>query len=271
MIDSDMTMWYERTNDVYNKKLLRDRTNVSHESYNCAGLALNTFTWYKPYSDDMEGDMILYDCTLTIKEKLQMMVDQILIEFDDVRVVTSEDELNSDEYLIALRLSKSDFHFLKKVSGIWISKCGMSYITILKENITETWCNGYGDYNSDIVYLAKKRNINEEVYCYIMSKLNSDWFTCSLALRAYRPDIKVLDRILNRYEEPLEEDFLDFAKKKTLKRLNAVGKSEKDILALEIPQVIGVYDKRFKTLKEYEEYLSLKSIEGKLDISKCFT
>lgn len=148
-------------NDPMNLSMKRNIRNTPKSSYNCAGYALETFSWYCPYpSYDVRHDYVT--CIDTKEQALtctQNCVNQMLQDFPTMRVITSPNEaIAKNEYIIAFRLSSDgDFHFLKRTgNGHWLSKRGYltNIDTIKAENVEKEWNNRY---DMPIVYFAKKR------------------------------------------------------------------------------------------------------------------
>lgn len=129
-------------NDPMNLSMKRNIRNTPKPSYNCAGYALETFSWYCPYpSYDVRHD---YVTRIGTKEKAiactQNCVNQMLQDFPTMRVIASPDEaIAKNEYIIAFRLSSDgDFHFLKRNgNGHWFSKMGglADIDTVKAENV----------------------------------------------------------------------------------------------------------------------------------------
>jgi hypothetical protein len=94
--------------------------------YNCGGFALNTRDWYLPYDQNQ------WDATWEIEEKLgvekalEVMVNHMLKEFPNLRLINSEEDLKDSETLVLFRVSNfDDFHFVRKASnGKYYHKMG---------------------------------------------------------------------------------------------------------------------------------------------------
>lgn len=129
------------------EKLIR---NMDRHDYNCGGYALETFDWYLPYASYRPEHGYA-----TTNEGVLKYARYICESVTGVRIIKNESELNEDEYLVAFRTCKRDFHFMKRDSqGNWRHKRGHSYrierIT-KKEVFSEVWP---GEYHSPIVLLA---------------------------------------------------------------------------------------------------------------------
>lgn len=151
-------------NDPMNQKKKRNIKNTPKYLYNCGGYALNCFSWYIPTSE--EEAIPTTFCAETdqdIKEITQKCVNYMLNEISTLRVYNGKNpltvKLNSDEYLIAFRISSGgDFHFLKRASNNhWFHKRGGSYYidTIKTSKIFDNWDFSY-NYDGPIVFLINK-------------------------------------------------------------------------------------------------------------------
>lgn len=137
--------------DPFNIKRLRTTKNTSRYNYNCGGYALNTMSWvdFYSYSD------------------IDKMAKEIVKNFDNVRILENyNSELEKDEYLVAFKSCKYDFHFIKRTKkGVWFHKMGRSYIRRVSEKtvLKEQWILKYTErgfriysspYTSKTVWLA---------------------------------------------------------------------------------------------------------------------
>lgn len=146
--------------DPLNELALRNIRNTKKRSYNCAGYALGTFSWYCPDNrkhrlDDYSAFYGFHSISEG-EDKTILCVDQLLADFPSMRVINSLDELTPDEYAILFRLSKDgDFHFLKRgKNGVWYEKRGsMRQCLPFKGDIWSEWNNRY---DGPIVIFAKK-------------------------------------------------------------------------------------------------------------------
>lgn len=153
--------------------ILKERTT----SFNCGSFALNQFYWYRPYSHgDMEeclqnirdeydyGSLDDYDilCNLLARNFVKYM------EYDvHCREISSEDELEDDEYLVAFKASYNDFHYARKFSnGQWYHKMGSQRIEPVTEEevYSYSWWNDLScEYGGALHLLAvKKVDFKEE-------------------------------------------------------------------------------------------------------------
>lgn len=147
--------------DKFNKKGLRNMMNTNKLHYNCGGYALETYNWYCPYPTEDKGkEMFGYWASMSLEEKLEISVKQMLREFKGtLRVIDDIDELENDEYAVAFKLGERDFHFAKRTSrGNWLQKRGNTpkIETMTKERVfSEEWAGGI--YSSRLVLFAKKK------------------------------------------------------------------------------------------------------------------
>lgn len=152
--------------DYLNKNHKRNIQNTLYRSYNCGGYALNIFSWYIPHE---KNNIHRYNAT-TEKEMLNTtdtVVEFMLKEFEDLRVITDLEELQPNEYAIAFRIGgvkgENDFHFMKRgKNGRWYHKQGCLDIQpIGKEKVfADEWVStswmGTCVYCGKLVLFAKK-------------------------------------------------------------------------------------------------------------------
>jgi hypothetical protein len=155
------------SDDKLNKRNKRNRNNTPNTEYNCAGWALNCFSWYKPTIKDNvarwgvtdfpdETDRRMSDSemfNLTLKS-----VECMLRDFEDLRLINNIKELEEDEYAIAFRIGSlvNDFHYCKRSkNGHWTHKMGASGIRPIakKEVFADYWLD---EYCGHLVLFAKK-------------------------------------------------------------------------------------------------------------------
>ena len=114
--------------DPFNRNNSRNLKNTNRTTYNCAGYALNTFSWYLPCPDDVDDlDDVEWGAYDEIEQNAMAFrfVTQILNDFPTARLIGSVDELNDDEYAFAFRVGVDDFHFVKRAkNGQWYAKNG---------------------------------------------------------------------------------------------------------------------------------------------------
>lgn len=141
----------------------RTLNNTDRCDYNCGGFALGLYNWYLPYPQEMRSEISgflggwVHSYRKTTKIMVKYMVDTL-----PIRVIKSLKHLDEQtEYCVAFRLSKSDFHYVKRYrEGVWYHKMGGSYhIEKMKEEevfFKKGWIGG--KYNSNIILLAVKKN-----------------------------------------------------------------------------------------------------------------
>lgn len=143
--------------DGLNRHHLRNLNNTPRDSFNCAGFALGTYSWYCPRKGESEYWDYMFTTVKQAREATQRSIDCMLKDFPTLRVINSLDEVRSDEYAILFRHSSDgDFHYLRRGrNGIWYHKRGrMEEIDIMpKKFIFGIWCRRY---DGPIVIMAKK-------------------------------------------------------------------------------------------------------------------
>lgn len=152
--------------DPFNTRNRRNIFNTNKRAYNCAGYALETFSWYCPHSEeDEESNLWGYDYSFeTTREamaKTAYSVRKMIQDFQGkLREVTSLEQVDKKtERVVAFRLSSDgDFHYIKRSSNNhWYHKMGAScYINTMTEweVFHSIWC---GRYDGPIVLLAIKK------------------------------------------------------------------------------------------------------------------
>lgn len=147
------------TFDLFNKQG-RNEHNIDLREFNCGGYALNTYCWITPYT---MTPWTFYDNKKkgneNFEKSLEHSVNYMLKVFKDkLRIIEDLHELKENEYAVAYRMGRDDFHFMKrKKNGHWYHKMGMSEIEKIskREVFADKWTNNYGDiYNSRIVLFA---------------------------------------------------------------------------------------------------------------------
>ena len=137
-----------RYSDPHNYGKKRNVRNSDRYNYNCAGYALSCFSWYCPFSFH--------------EDNVSECAKQILEDFPNTRIVSSKKDLLPNEYLIAFRTSKTDFHFMRRgKNGVWYQKRGQSpYLIPVKEAdvFNKIWPSNLSDggYTSEMVLFAVK-------------------------------------------------------------------------------------------------------------------
>lgn len=140
----------------------RSLSNAERKEYNCGGFALGLYNWYLPYPQEMLNELSLpfegwkYSYRKTMNIMVNYMVNTL-----PVRIIKSLKSLDEKtEYCVAFRLSKRDFHYVKRYKeGVWYHKRGGSYhIQRMEEKEVfskKGWIDGI--YNSNIILLAVKK------------------------------------------------------------------------------------------------------------------
>lgn len=146
--------------DLFNTQRKRNINNTKRYLYNCAGYALETFSWYCPNEEGWEywG----YEENLSDAEMFAKTFETVEFMLKDfkgrLRLIGSVDEVRENEYAIAYRISSDDdFHFMKKMANGWHHKRGGSaHIYIEPEDyvLNEIWC---GRYDGPIALMAMRR------------------------------------------------------------------------------------------------------------------
>ncbi len=150
--------------DPFNWENNRNIRNTAKDAYNCAGYALETFSWYCPH--DTDGDCFgcnnySFSSPTEGFAKTMICVNKMIEDFNGkLRVLPALEDLDKEtERAVAFRISSDgDFHYIKKAAnGRWYHKRGSSY-TI--EEMTEwdvfnsRWC---WRYNGPVALLAIKK------------------------------------------------------------------------------------------------------------------
>lgn len=146
--------------DLFNVQRKRNIKNTCKALYNCAGYALETFSWYCP-----NGKNDRYWCFLDDLSDTEMFaktfetVNFMLKDFKGrLRLIGSVDEVRENEYAIAYRVSSDgDFHFMKKMANGWHHKRGNTdriYIESEDYVLKKIWCDRY---DGPIVLMAMRR------------------------------------------------------------------------------------------------------------------
>ena len=152
--------------DPFNKERERNHDNTDGRTYNCAGYALETFSWYLPVDDSADLDYIEWGSFDEIMRNGMSFafVLQILRDFPDVHLIGGLNELDADEYAFAFRVGVDDFHFVKRGRNHqWYEKRGGNpriYRMTEDEVFHSAWDDGR--YNGPIFLFANKSSGIEE-------------------------------------------------------------------------------------------------------------
>lgn len=115
-------MIYPTTNSQYEDEFnLSNKRNTPRRTYNCGGFALGCFSWYCPREDFFQYAFNDYAEALA---KTLYSMKCMLADFADLRVISSLDEVEENEYPILFRHSSDgDFHYVKRgQNGVWYHK-----------------------------------------------------------------------------------------------------------------------------------------------------
>ena len=145
--------------DLFNFQHKRNFSNTERYLYNCAGYALETFSWYCPNEKDNGYWDLDYLSNAEMFVKTFKTVQFMLKDFKGrLRLIGSVSEVQENEYAIAYRVSSDgDFHFMKKMTNGWHHKRGNTdHIYVESEDyvLNEIWCDRY---DGPIVLMAMRR------------------------------------------------------------------------------------------------------------------
>jgi len=139
-------------------------------STNCGSFAFNIEEWYSPdkyFEEDFYCcvDEWIDHCIRNGWDEqgisnafVDILVKYILLDFDDIRIVSYAADVKSNEELIAFRTFVNsegnwDFHFKVLRDYVWLEKCGSKPVRFCEK---DDWHNGFIEYNSPTVYFARK-------------------------------------------------------------------------------------------------------------------
>jgi hypothetical protein len=151
--------------DRLNTKRLRELNNTPRSEYNCGGYALDTFSWYHPFSrKDRTLDNVIEAFGEDYDKVLDYTVNYMLKDFKGkLRVIENLNELLSNEEAVAYRIEMcgvgADFHYVRrKRNGSWYGKLGAcpTIHRYTEEQVfdceSEAWY--YGRYDSEMILFA---------------------------------------------------------------------------------------------------------------------
>lgn len=159
------------TDDPFNTTGCRVLETLDDKTYNCAGFALSTYSWYLPCdSESYFSAMYALRRMVDLQEILDTCVSTILNELPDrVRLIESPDDnlLNQDEYMVAFSLGydlfKLDkqphnfsFHFRRKEAGTWFEKRGSKPLQYVLGDPLKDWDGAVFSPVLEPVYFACK-------------------------------------------------------------------------------------------------------------------
>lgn len=155
--------------DALNVNNHRNSSNTETMTFNCAGFALGTYSWYIPcedrYSDlwDIFGEMNIDFCD----DEIDRIYDHIAgisirnlkrdFAHRNLHQICRLADAKENEIVIAFRFSLSDFHFMKRFpDGRWFEKCGGLEIHPVDEAdvFKDIWHNVFEHYDSEIYLFA---------------------------------------------------------------------------------------------------------------------
>lgn len=147
--------------DLFNIQRKRNIKNTCKALYNCAGYALETFSWYCPNEKD-DGNYWGFLDYLNDTEMFAKTFETVQFMLKDfkgrLRLIGSVSEVQENEYAIAYRVSSDDdFHFMKKMANGWHHKRGSTgriYVESEDYVLHEIWCDRY---DGPIVLMAMRR------------------------------------------------------------------------------------------------------------------
>ena len=127
------------------------REKNGRQYFNCAGYALNTYTWY-------QFDVPFF---FNFKSKpLRVYINQLLKDFPKLKVVDKDYKTAKNERLIAFRVGDRDFHFRVKKGRCWYEKIGGYYDLLRvkkKDMLNDKWTCPFNEdliYDSEVIFFA---------------------------------------------------------------------------------------------------------------------
>jgi hypothetical protein len=151
--------------DRLNTKRLRKVKKTPRTEFNCGGCALDTFSWYQPFSrKDGTLDNIIEAFEEDYNKVLDYTVKYMLEDFKGkLRIIANLNELQDNEEAVAYRIEMNnfiaDFHYIRrKRNGSWYGKLGAcpKIHRYTEEQVfdceSEAWRNGR--YNSEMILFA---------------------------------------------------------------------------------------------------------------------
>ena len=145
-------MFYYDEEDEFNLNKMRNIKNTERYEYNCAGYALNTFSWYEPVSYDEAPDFYK-----GAQEDYDHCIGVMLEDFPTSRRIENIKEALKNETIIAFRIGDGDFHYIvRKLNKQWYHKIGhLPEIRRMSEKTVFSPC-WYGRYDKQIILFAKR-------------------------------------------------------------------------------------------------------------------
>lgn len=134
-------------NTRFNLNLSSKVADRADTYFNCMGFALGTYEWEELWA---------YGCTDNREEELDECVEEMLdlsfdCHFPSVRLIDSPEEVDENEYCVAMRLAEDDFHFVRQMpNGEWWHKPGSH--TIRKMSEEEVFADSWESPSGNIIY-----------------------------------------------------------------------------------------------------------------------
>lgn len=149
-----------RRDDPLNLNRSRTVKNTDGDLFNCAGYALECFSWYCPEGCGLHFD---WDTIEEAKEKNMQAFKNMVKDFPDLKIIDGPNApIEEGYYRLGFRIaSGGDFHYIKQMpSGRWFHKPGCFPIQPIKRtDIEKAWpgWNWEGRYDGPILWMANKR------------------------------------------------------------------------------------------------------------------
>lgn len=157
--------------DILNKNNSRNIRNTNKHTYNCAGYALGTYSWYVPCNgegdnlwslfQEMATDIDDEDDLENIYEHIYEIAHTTLMRdfaHRNIRPICDVKDRRENETVIAFRFCLFDFHFMKLgKNGVWYQKCGgrEEIETLSADDVfDDIWISGIDTYDSSIYLYA---------------------------------------------------------------------------------------------------------------------
>ena len=138
-------------NDELNIQKKRSINNTDKNSYNCAGYALGTYSWYIPY-----GEYDNVNLRNPSKKDYDLCIKTILNDFPNLEIVKIMLPVNKK--IIAFRIGDGDFHFIVRHQKLWYEKIGkLDYLNRIskKEVFSPCW---KGRYTGRIIFFIERED-----------------------------------------------------------------------------------------------------------------
>ena len=125
---------------------------------NCGGFALNNPRWVKleAFSKFARGTFNFQTDDDMVDEVAEACARELLKRYTTLRRIENEKELKENEYLVAFRIGDLDYHYMKKVDGVWYHKMGRTRYESIDEMEVLTYSAWLEQYYSEIILFAKR-------------------------------------------------------------------------------------------------------------------